>query len=239
MKIEYDRYDGITIDSSSLPRTFGDFENHLSKIISDEKDKKLLWLTLPISKSSYIPLLTKHDFVFYDCNETSITLIKRLTENPTIPTATNHTIGVGAFVKDDNKILVVKDRTYKKFKLPGGYIDKNESISQALIREVYEETGVNVNLESIVNLGHFSPGQFGESNIYIVCKAKPLSKEININDDQEIIEAKWIDVEEYINCKDVHVYNKIIIKSAMKNEGIKLNISDLSIIKNKQQEFFF
>lgn len=239
IKIEYDIYGGITIDCSAVENTLDEFENNLTKIISTEKNKQLLWITLPISKSVYIPLLTKYDFVFYDCNEKSITLVKRLTVNPILPTATNHTIGVGAFVIDENEILVVKDRTYQKYKLPGGYIDNNENISQALTREVYEETGVQVNIESIVTLGHFSPGQFGESNIYIVCKAKPLSKEIEIRDDYEIIEARWIDIEEYINCKDVHVYNKKIIKTALQNEGIKLDASEFSLDKNKQHEFFF
>ena len=239
MKLTPDRYGGMIIDSSTIPQTLDEFENKLIQIISAQKNKKLLWITLPIGKSDYIPLLTRHNFVFFDCNETSITLLKRLAANPILPTATNHTIGVGAFVIDGNQILVVKDNIYKKYKLPGGYIDNNENISQALMREVFEETGVNVSPESIVTLGHFSPGQFGESNIYIVCKAKPLTKEINITDDHEIIEAKWIGVDEYINCKDVHVYNKKIIKTAMRNDGIKLDVNDLSLGGNNQHEFYF
>lgn len=239
MKLTPDRYGGITIDSSTIPHTLDEFENILIQIISDKKDKNLLWITLPIGKSDYIPLLTKHNFIFYDCNETSITLLKRLAINPIIPTATNHTIGVGAFVMDGNKILVVRDSIYKKYKLPGGYIDNKENISQALTREVFEETGVNVSPESIVTLGHFSPGQFGESNIYIVCKAKLLSREINITDNHEIIEARWINVDEYINCKDVHSYNKKIVTTAIQREGIKLDVNDLSSRKNNQHEFFF
>ncbi len=152
IRLTPDRYGGITIDSSTIPHTLDEFENNLTQIISAQKNKNLLWITLPISKSGYIPLLTKHNFVFFDCNENSITLLKRLAVDPIIPTATNHTIGVGAFVIDGNEILVVRDRIYKKFKLPGGYIDNNENISQALTREVFEETGVNVNPESIVTL---------------------------------------------------------------------------------------
>jgi 8-oxo-dGTP diphosphatase len=239
MKRTPDKYGGLTIDGTTLPTSLKKFENSLNKIISDEQDKKLLWITLPISKSNYIPLLTEYDFVFYDCTETSITLLKRLIANPIIPTATNHTIGVGAFVIDDDEILVVKDSTYKQLKLPGGYIDNNENISQAVVREVYEETGVNVSPQSIVTLGHFSPCQFGESNIYIVCKAKPLSKEIDIQDDQEIIEARWIGIEEYLNCKDVHVYNKRIIESAMENKGILLDAGTFFTDKDNQHEFYF
>ncbi|MFC1859674.1 NUDIX domain-containing protein [Thermodesulfobacteriota bacterium] len=239
IKLTPDRYGGVAIDDSSIPHKLDEFEMQLIKIISDHKDKKLLWITLPILKSDYIPLLTKYDFIFYDCSETSITLLKRLAVNPVIPRATNHTIGVGAFVIDENEILVVRDRIYKRYKLPGGYIDNKENISQALRREVSEETGISVIPESIVTLGHFSPGQFDESNIYIVCKAKPLSKEIKIADNQEIIEAKWINIDEYLNRKDVHIYNKKIVETAIQNEGIKLVDNDLFSNKNNQHEFFF
>ncbi len=238
IKLTPDRYGGIIIDSSTIPQPLDAFENTLIEIISDQKHTNLLWITLPIGKSGYIPLLTKYDFVFFDCNETSITLLKRLAADPIIPTATNHTIGVGAFVRNENEILVVKDNIYKKYKLPGGYIDNKENISQALSREVLEETGVTVCAESIVTLSHFSPGQFGESNIYMVCRAKPLTKEINIIDDHEIIEARWMAVDEYIHRKDVHPYNKKIIKTALRNDGIKLDANDFSLRKNHQHEFY-
>jgi len=239
IKLTPDRYGGVILDSSTIPPGLDEFEKNLDQIISAQKGKKLLWITLPIGQSVYIPLLTRHDFVFFDCNEASITLFKRLVDNPITPTATNHTIGVGAFVLDGNEILVVKDNIYQQYKLPGGYVDINENLSQSLKREVFEETGVNISLESIVTLSHFSPGQFGESNIYIVCKAKPLSKEICIADEHEIIEAKWINVDEYLTCKDVHIYNKKIIKTAMQNAGLKLDVNDFSFSKNNQHEFFF
>ena len=154
-------------------------------------------------------------------------------------TATNHTIGVGAFVRDGDDILVVKDRLYKKYKLPGGYIDTEENISQTLEREVFEETGINVTLESIVSIGHFSPGQFNESNLYIVCNAKPLSKTINVADSQEIIEAKWINVDEYLGSGEIHPYNKKIVITAMQGKGIKLEMNDFFATKNSRHEFFF
>ncbi len=239
IRLTFDRYGGVTIDNSTIPEILDEFERKLSKVILAQNGKKLLWITLPIEKSDCVPILTKHNFVFHDCNESSITLLKRLAVDPTIPTPTNHTIGVGAFVMDENEILVVKDSIYKRFKLPGGYIDNKENISQALTREVFEETGIKIKPESIITLGHFSPGQFGESNIYIVCKAKPLSKEINITDEHEILEAKWISIDDYLNCEEVHSYNKKIVKTALHNEGIKLEISDLFFDGKKQYEFFF
>ncbi len=234
-----DRYGGVIIDESTVNQPLEALEECLVKIISTNTDKKILWITLPISKSSYIPLFTKYEFNFYDCGEKSITLFKKITDNPTTPTATNHTIGVGAFIRNGNDILVIKDNIYKTDKLPGGYIDNEENISQALKREVLEETGIDIEMESIVSIGHFSPGQFNESNIYIVCKAKPLSTLINIADSHEIIEAKWININKYINSEEVHPYNKKIVTAAMQNRGIKLDASDFFSTPQSQHEFFF
>ncbi|PLY09065.1 MAG: DNA mismatch repair protein MutT [Arcobacter sp.] len=238
--LKNDQYDGSTIDASTIPDSVEVFEEELLLLIEKLENKKLLWVKLDIVQSNLIPLLTKYDFVFHHCNERDITLVKKLIHKPIIPTATNHTLGVGAVVIDDNKLLVIKDKIWQKYKLPGGHIDDRENISSALIREVYEDTGINVEFDSIVSLGHFSPGQFNESNLYVVCKAKPLSKEINIIDTDEILEARWIEIEAYLSLDDVHPYNKTIVKNALKNEGFKIDESENLITKNDlNYEIFF
>jgi len=238
--LNHDQYDGITIDSSSIPNNVLEFEKELCLIIEKIENKKLLWVKLSIEQSKFIPMLTKHNFVFHHCNERDITLVKRLIVKPVIPTATNHTLGVGAVVIDDDKLLVIKDRIWQKYKLPGGHIDDSENISNALKREVYEETGIEVEFESIISLGHFSPAQFGESNLYVVCRATALSKEINIIDDEEIMDAKWIDIQEYLTCEDVHSYNKAIVRNALENSGFKIDTrTDLITRENVSYEIFF
>jgi len=234
-----DKYDGITIDNTTIPQDSLKFEHELQEIIKQLKNKKLLWIKLPIEKSELIPMLTKYDFVFHHCNERDITLVKKLTQDPIIPTATNHTLGVGAVVIDNNKLLTIKDRFQAGYKLPGGHIDDRENISQALRREVWEETGIKIEFESIISLGHFSPAQFGESNLYVVCNAKALSYDINILDSEEIVDAKWIDVNEYLNCDEVHLYNKNIVKTAILNTGLKRETNNLFLNQNSQYEFFF
>lgn len=55
------------------------------------------------------------------------------------------TVGVRAIViNDKNEILLVK-HTYKHdWYLPGGGVQQNETANAAIIRELYEETGVRV-----------------------------------------------------------------------------------------------
>lgn len=240
IKLIPDKYKGITIDHSSIPNDLEIFKEYLFHIIENLEDKKLLWIKLPIQKSHYIPLLTELDFSFHHCNENELMLLKKLIDNPIIPTATNHTLGVGAIVIDEDKLLVIKDRFQEGFKLPGGHIDDNENISSALKREVFEETGIKIELDTLISLGHFSPAQFGESNLYVLCTAKPLSKEINIQDSHEIIDARWIDIEEFFSYENIHPYNKEIVRAALKNEGLKIEDKNLPFQKKSLQfEFFF
>jgi ADP-ribose pyrophosphatase YjhB (NUDIX family) len=46
----------------------------------------------------------------------------------------------GAVFKDE-AILLVRERSDGKWSLPGGWVDVNDSPSEAVIREIYEETG--------------------------------------------------------------------------------------------------
>ena len=240
MNLISDNYEGITIDSSSIPNHPDDFEQELINIIENLQNKRLLWIKIPIKQSHFIPLLTNYEFIFHHCNEEDITLLKRLITDPIIPTAKNHTLGVGVVViNEDSDILVIKDRIGKRYKLPGGYIDNDENISTAAVREVKEETGIDVEFTSIIALGHFKPLQFGESNLYLGCIAKSFSKEINIIDDYEIIEARWMNLDEFLNHEEILLFNKTIVKTAIKNSGLKFEHIEMFKNKNIDYELFF
>lgn len=229
MKIFEDRYNGVTVDSSTLPQTKDLFEKEICELLNSLKDKKLLWIKIPIDKSDFIPILTNLDFEFHHCDNQELMLLKRLIDDPVIPPSKNFTVGVGAIVRDGGMLLVIKDRFSVGYKLPGGHIDNNENIKDALQREVYEETGVEVEFESIVNVGHFTKGQFGESNLYIVCTAKVITKDINVYDCSEIIEAKWIDIQEFLEMEETNNYNRDVVKTAMGNRELKLVDKDLKL----------
>ena len=236
-----DPYNGITIEQSSLPSSKDEFEINLDYLIENTEDKRnLIWIYIDINRSDFIPIATKRGFYFHSCDEKYVLVVKRLIPNAIIPTAANHTLGVGAVVIHDNKLLVIKERISNVgFKLPGGHIDNCEMISTAVVREVKEETGINVEFESIISLGHFYPHQFHKSNLYILCIANAKSYEINIEDTDEIIEAKWIDVNEYLEDDDVLSYSKAVVFAAIEYKGFSLaNHETLTHIK-KDFELFF
>lgn len=63
------------------------------------------------------------------------------------------TVAVFVFLQQADKLLLVKqgyDQQY--WSLPGGVVELGESIDQTAIREVREETGLNISIEQVVGL---------------------------------------------------------------------------------------
>lgn len=237
-----DPYNGITIEQKDLPKTKEEFELNLDFLINEVENKRLLiWIYIDIKKSDFISIATKRDFIFHSCGEDYILIVKRLKQDAIIPTAANHTLGVGVVViNEKNELLVIKEKISNVgYKLPGGHIDDAEMISDAAIREVFEETGIKVQFESVISLGHFYPHQFHKSNLYLLCFAKPLSYEINIQDKIEIQDAKWVDVYEYLLDEKVHDYSKVIVQTALKHNGFKRANQETLTHINKDFELFF
>ena len=65
------------------------------------------------------------------------------------------------FIQQDDAILLVKPNYGKQYwSLPGGKMEPGESIDEAAIREVREETGLDVRLRRVVGL-YSKPGEGG------------------------------------------------------------------------------
>ena len=73
--------------------------------------------------------------------------------DPNAPRANSLVPGASAIVvNDEGKILVLRRTDNARWALPGGAMDIGESIAQTAIREVREETGLEVEPVSIVGV---------------------------------------------------------------------------------------
>lgn len=61
-------------------------------------------------------------------------------------------VGVNVAVIEDEKILLSKREDFEVWCLPGGHMDPEESVTQAAVREVFEETGLKVKLTRLVGI---------------------------------------------------------------------------------------
>ena len=64
-------------------------------------------------------------------------------------------VGVGAVIVQDNRVLLIR-RGHQPMKghwtLPGGVLEVGESLAEGVVREVREETGLDVEVQKLVEL---------------------------------------------------------------------------------------
>lgn len=100
---------------------------------------------------------------------------------------------VGCLIQKDNKILMARRGIEPRlgfWNLPCGFLENEETIQQGAKREVYEETGVTVelqNLHTVYNLPH-------ANQVYLIFKAKMLGEEYHLT--PESTEIKFFNEEE-------------------------------------------
>ena len=100
-------------------------------------------------------------------------------------------VTVLCMVYEGNKILL-QDRVKKDwrgFTFPGGHVEKEESFVQAIIRELYEETGLDIREPKLCGVKQF---QTDEDERYIVLLFKTDKFEGTLISSDEG-EMKWID----------------------------------------------
>jgi 8-oxo-dGTP diphosphatase len=96
-------------------------------------------------------------------------------------------VAVGTIIRvgDDQLVLVRRaiEPGYGRWVFPGGYVDRGEEITAAAIREAREESGLDVQIDSLVNI--YSYG--GQSPIIIVYAATAIGGDLC--GDDECLEA--------------------------------------------------
>lgn len=111
---------------------------------------------------------------------------------------------VGVIVMKDGKVLLERRGTYKgkpilesgKWAIVGGYMDRDERLSDAAKRETFEETGWtidNVELFRIVDNPN-RPNDGGKQNVSMVFIAKAISQ--SSSNSEEVTDLKWFDLNE-------------------------------------------
>jgi 8-oxo-dGTP pyrophosphatase MutT (NUDIX family) len=105
--------------------------------------------------------------------------------------------GVIVINNDKTKLLLVKGKVKGKWGPPKGKIEHQEHTQTAAIRELYEETGIKLDIKDAVRYKNTNkPYQLYLSNIifYIFYLNEDEYKIFNPVDTDEIIEVKWFSI---------------------------------------------
>ena len=243
LEFTIDPFAGVTIVPASLPDSPEEFAEQLDHSLKTwvADSYRLAWLKLPIEKATFVPVAVAAGFVFHHAEASYVMMTRQLREGAFVPPNASHSIGAGGVViSAANELLVVVEKYNARpnfYKLPGGLINQGEHIADGVMREVFEETGVRTQFESVVCFRHQHGNMFGKTNIYFVCRLSPLSKDITI-DPNEIAEARWMPVEEYLTAKYISPFNQHIVRSAIERPGATLGTVDGYTVDPSMFEIF-
>lgn len=113
----------------------------------------------------------------------------------TDPIAARPQVAVSAGIFRDGKILLTRrNRNPARgiYTFPGGRVEFGESLTEAVAREVMEETGLTIEVVGLAGYREALPLRTGAGRHFIILPfaARWVSGEINLND--ELDDAKWL-----------------------------------------------
>ena len=121
---------------------------------------------------------------------------------------TGYNIGVGGAVVHNGRLLLVRRASRRgrgNWQVPGGFVEPDETIEQAVVREVTEEAGVTAEVEGIVGLRNRYALDVGNS-LYIVLLLHPLSGEPK-PDGREVDRAEYFTLDDIRHLEQVPAVN--------------------------------
>ena len=103
-------------------------------------------------------------------------------------------VGVNIAIIQDDRILLTKREDFGVWCLPGGHVDKGESVAQAAIRETVEETGLTVRLTKLVGI-YSIPKAKAWVNLIILFVAEPIEGTLKVQE-SEVVDVAFFHFDE-------------------------------------------
>lgn len=100
-------------------------------------------------------------------------------------------------VYDDHDNILVQNRSkssWQGFTFPGGHVEENENFSEAVIREVFEETGLTITKPVLCGVKHWY-NKDGSRSVVFCYKTNNFSGEIISSSEGEI---SWVKKDDFL-----------------------------------------
>ncbi len=127
-----------------------------------------------------------------------------------------YNIGVGGAVVQDGRLLMVRRASRRgrgNWQVPGGFIEPDETIEEAVIREVCEESNVTAEVQGVLGLRNRYDPDVGNS-MYVVMLLRPVNGEPK-PDEKEVDRAGYFTLDEIKALDQVPAINLQIAERAL------------------------
>ncbi|MCL7748676.1 NUDIX hydrolase [Halalkalibacter alkaliphilus] len=130
-----------------------------------------------------------------------------------------HKLSAGAIIRDKfDHILLIKNKT-RGWEYPGGFVNNNESVQDGAIREVEEETGIQVKIIDLIGIYQIKQ----ESSCHFLFLANPISGQLQSDDESEDI--GYFTMEEALNMISNKIFLERVLHSSNENQWPYLYIN--------------
>ena len=129
---------------------------------------------------------------------------------------TGYNVGVGGAVVKDGRLLLVRRASRRgrgNWQVPGGFVEQEETIEDAVVREVEEESGVKAEVEGVLAIRNRYDADNGNS-LYIVMLMRPVGGEPE-PDAHEVDRAEFFTMEEILKLEQVPAVNIEVAQRAL------------------------
>ena len=188
-----DKHNCALIENLNLSLKISEFSKILKNTITEikKKKKKAIFLKLTEKESNLIQTAISQNFKFHHIKKNKIILLKKL-KDLEIPEFATHHIGVGGIVLSQNlkKILLVKQKKGKRWKVPTGRKDLGENIEEGILREIFEETKINCRFLGVLFFREFFPVTYEMGDFFFLNLLIAENDDIII-DKNELDNAEW------------------------------------------------
>ncbi|EAF1402552.1 NUDIX hydrolase [Listeria monocytogenes] len=125
-------------------------------------------------------------------------------------------IHVQAFVYNEKKdeILVVRDRNLE-WAFPGGQVETNQTMEEALASKVKEQTNIDIEIESILHCKERRATW--EHVCTFVFRAKPVGSVLLASNDDNVFRVKWIPIP---LADDLLAVDQLSLNELVRSEGV-------------------
>jgi len=129
---------------------------------------------------------------------------------------TGYNVGVGGAVVDDGRLLLVRRASRRgrgSWQIPGGFVEQDETMELAVVREVVEEAGVTATVQGVLGIRNRYDEEGGNST-YVVLLLSPQSGEPT-PDMTEVDRAEYFSLAEIQALEQIAPINIEVAKRAL------------------------
>lgn len=94
----------------------------------------------------------------------------------------------------DNRVLMVYNKDTESWSLPGGVVEDTETLEQAVLREVHEETDLMVEIKDLVAVNEYIFPDNRQHTVLFTFRGEIVGGDISVKRPDEVSDIVWMDI---------------------------------------------